>query len=151
MIYVVPNYNPSLGPIKDGKQAVSVYDRDLGNRRTIITSQEEADAFVQTRKEVMQKAGKKGLVAALGTIVTGVLIGGLFAISRGKIADLKALKEGGKIIKNTAQLITPAVKEAATMGGLIGAIIGACIPAAKADNADKRITKAFIENSKFNV
>ena len=50
MLFVIPNYNPSLGPVKGNQQGVSVYDRALGNRRTVITTPEEAEEFIKRQK-----------------------------------------------------------------------------------------------------
>jgi len=74
-VYSVPNMNPSLGPVKNGKQAVSVYDRELGNRRTVITSAEEADAFVSFRKKALEKAAQKGMLDGLLLMAAGAGVG----------------------------------------------------------------------------
>lgn len=80
-VYNIPNYNPALGAAKDGKQAVSVYDRDLGNRRTVITTPEEADAFIKERKEAIKEAEKKGIVdGVLITTGAAAVSGGINAV-----------------------------------------------------------------------
>lgn len=74
-VYSVPNYNPALGPVSDGKQSVSVYDRALGNRRTVVTTPEEADAFIKVRKESLDKASKRGLVDVPVVALAGAGLG----------------------------------------------------------------------------
>lgn len=59
-LYTVPNRNPSLGPVEGDKQQVSVYDSKLGNNRTVITTPEEADLFIDTRNQVINSAAKRG-------------------------------------------------------------------------------------------
>ena len=73
-VYNIPNYNPALGVAKDGKQVVSVYDRNIGNRRSVVTSPEEADAFVKARKEIIENASKRGLcdIPVLGVAGAGL-------------------------------------------------------------------------------
>ncbi|MGN0030700.1 MAG: hypothetical protein ACI37Q_01950 [Candidatus Gastranaerophilaceae bacterium] len=91
-VYDIPNVNPSLGPVKGEKQDVSVYDRDLGNRRTVTTTPEEADDFVKTRTQVVNSATKRGWgLAALAT-ATGAAIGaGVETFS--KVGHAKKLNE----------------------------------------------------------
>ncbi len=74
-VYDVPNLNPALGPVQGDKQSVSVYDRNLGNRRTIVTTPEEADLFIDTRKQVIDAAAKDGWKLAGLTTVAGSAIG----------------------------------------------------------------------------
>ena len=71
----IPNVNPSLGPVKGDKQEVSVYDRDLANRRIVTTTPEEADEFVKTRTQVVNSATKRGWGLAALTTAVGAAIG----------------------------------------------------------------------------
>lgn len=89
-VYEVPNMNPALGPVKGDKQSVSVYDRDLGNRRTIITTPDEADEFIQYRKDKMQDAAKRGWGLAALTTAAGAAAGAAVNV-------LKNVKEAEKL------------------------------------------------------
>lgn len=88
--YLIDNYNPSLGPVIDGKLNVSVYDRDLGNMRTVSTTPQEADEFVKNRKTVLTAANKDGIklgvgiaaATAVACAVAGAIMG---AVRTGKI------------------------------------------------------------------
>ncbi len=195
-VYNVPNMNPAVGVAKDGKQAVSVYDRGLGNRRTVITTPEEADAFVTARKEVISNATKQGYIEALFTTIAGAGFGaGVNAFwEHSKTRKLNELVDKlnpefktelaankNDAIKTKMQVLardaykehefklrnlfseeaqefvkidmTKALKKAgmygAAFGALTAAFIGLFIPAFKAENADKKITEAFINNNKF--
>lgn len=74
-LYVCPNTNPSLGPVKDNQQAVSVYDNKLGNIRTVITTPDEADQFIKDRSAVINHAEKSGLALGGLTTIAGTGIG----------------------------------------------------------------------------
>ena len=93
LVYNIPNVNPAVGVVKDGKQAVSVYDRDLGNRRAVITTPEEADAFVTARKEVLTNATKQGYLDGLLLTVAGTGIGAAINayMENAKAKDLNTL------------------------------------------------------------
>ncbi len=93
LVYNIPNMNPALGVINDGKQTVSVYDRDLGNRRTVITTPEDADAFVTARKEVLKNAAKQGCLDGLLLTVAGTGIGAAINayMENAKAKDLNTL------------------------------------------------------------
>ena len=45
-VYTVQNMNPRLGARKGDRQAISVYDRNIGNRRDIITTPDAAEEFI---------------------------------------------------------------------------------------------------------
>lgn len=90
-IYTVENHNPKLGPKKGNKQAISVYDRNLGNRREIITTPEAAEEFISTRNEALKKANNISSGIFAGCIVLGAAIGA--AIAGKKTADLGKLIE----------------------------------------------------------
>lgn len=198
--------NPALGPIKGNQQAVSVYDRDLGNRRTVLTTPEEADEFVKERQEKIKNAQRRGLVDGLLITAGGAGIGGAInayleksnADKLNKIVDqlnpeyaqayaekaaqMKAINskldpkmsvkmevldrdafknlrfELGKLFsedENIFKKVDPKVlmkkgaKYGAIMGAALAAIIGIFTPAFRAENADRKITKDFIENNKF--
>src|SRR5574344_249286 len=74
-VYSVPNYNPALGPQNGNRQSVSVYDRDLGNRRTVITTPDEAEEFIKDRKNVISHANKTGFALAGLTTAAATGIG----------------------------------------------------------------------------
>lgn len=58
----------SLGPIKGNKQSVSVYDSKFGNNRTVVTTPEEAEEFINYRNSALKKACRQGLgITALAT------------------------------------------------------------------------------------
>ncbi len=80
--------SPALGAVKGDTQEVSVYDSKLGNRRVVITTPEEADAFVKDREDAIKKAAKKGWgLAALGTATGGAIgaaVGGALGLRDGK-------------------------------------------------------------------
>lgn len=91
-VYDIPNVNPSLGPVKGEKQDVSVYDRDLGNRRIVTTTPEEADDFVKTRTQVVNSATKRGWgLAALATAAGAAIGAGIESLS--KVRHAKKLNE----------------------------------------------------------
>lgn len=206
-VYNIPNLNPALGPVKGDSQAVSVYDRDLGNRRTVITTPEEADEFVQARKDAIQSGSKKGCALGLATTAAGAGIGAAanYMMEQSKATTInglidklnpeyKAIYEAAKA-KHIAQFksthafsgmmeranllakdaykkfdfelrklfsadnnsftkidVAKAAKKGLKAGALIGGAIALCfglfLPAIKAESADKRITKEFIENNK---
>ena len=197
-VYSVPNMNPAMGVAKDGKQAVSVYDRNLGNRRTVVTTPEEADAFVKVRKETIENASKRGLVDIPVVAVAGAGLGASIdaayeyfnTTKLNKLATeaneaLKAMQEAkpteaieslkydllhhnDKFKGHWAKLsdmfseeakefkalnMTKELKKAGKSGAIIGAVTGLCLglfaPAIRDENADKKLTAAFIENNKF--
>lgn len=82
----VSNTNPSLGPVKGDQQSISVYDRNLGNRRTLISTPEEIDDFVSERSSVLKSARKNGLAIGLSTLA------GCTAAGAGIAAALKSNK-----------------------------------------------------------
>lgn len=88
-VYNIQNTNPALGPIKGDSQAVSVYDRDLGNRRTVITSPEEAEEFVTARKHYVNSAAKQGLGIGAAMTAIGAAAG---AVINHEIEKSKAIK-----------------------------------------------------------
>ena len=86
MFYVIPvtNTNPQVGPINNGKQAISVYDRQLGNNRTIISTPDEVDCFIHDRQEVLKDANKRATIDALGVTALGAGIGaGISCLTEG--------------------------------------------------------------------
>lgn len=195
-VYNVPNMNPAVGVAKNGKQAVSVYDRDLGNRRTVMTTPEEADAFITARKEVINNATKQGYIDGLLTTAAGAGIG---AAVNAYIENTKSKKMNelidklnpefkealaankDNLIKTKMQVlsrdnykehefklrdlfsdeakefkkldVSKLTKKAGMYGAIIAgataAVIGLFIPAFKAENADKKLTEAFINNNKY--
>lgn len=195
-VYDITNYNPTMGVAKNGKQAVSVYDRDLGNRRVVETTPEEADAFVSARKQSLENASKEGLLSWLAAAVlgtgAGAGIGAYMQNSKSKkinelvdkinpeyekiyekngkmklSAESEALK-GDAYKKYVSELrslfseeknmftkidVSKAAKSGAKYGagfGLaLGAVLGMFFPLFMVENADKKITKAFIDNNKF--
>lgn len=50
-VYTVQNMNPRLGARKGDRQAISVYDRNIGNRRDIITTPDAAEEFISDRNK----------------------------------------------------------------------------------------------------
>lgn len=94
-VYDVPNLNPALGPVEGDKQTVCVYDRNLGNRRTIVTTPEEADLFISTRKQVIDDAAKRGWGLAGLTTAAGAAIGA--GVNR--YMDVKKAKNLDKLVE----------------------------------------------------
>ncbi len=78
VVYPVINTNPALGPIKGNSQAVSVYDRKLGNNRTVITTPEEAEEFVDSRNSAIKKANNNGLGITALTTALGAAAGSAY-------------------------------------------------------------------------
>lgn len=197
-IYNIENTNPVIGAVKGDCQTVSVYDRDLGNRRTVITSPEEVDEFVTARKHNVDSAAKQGL--GIGAALIAIGAGAGAAINR-KLEKSKAIKVNKLVdqinaeYKNKKALIKDkekfstfilddifksatyknfesklrglfsyneeifkqidinalsksSLREGAWIGGAIGLLIGIFVPGIKVENADKKITQAFIENNK---
>ncbi|MBD5402995.1 hypothetical protein HDR58_09425 [bacterium] len=89
----IPNTNPALGPIEKNKQAVSVYDRRLGNVRTVITTPEKADEYIKKREEQVTAATKKGWVLTGITTGSGAIVGAYLntLIDRNKAKKLNEL------------------------------------------------------------
>ena len=120
-VWKVTNMNPALGPVNGDKQAVSVYDRKLGSRRTVVTTPDAADEFIKSRKKTIKDANIKGFVWTVLTTAAGAVTG----------AKCCSYKKGGAVI--------------GAMGGLIpGSLIWNHLP----KKADRKITQAFIEDNK---
>lgn len=184
-VYSVPNCNPALGPKNGDRQSVSVYDRELGNRRTIITTPDEADEFIKDRKKVISHANRVGLaLTGLTTVATAGIAAGISYMKNNnlnKLIDhlnpeikdfaLKNCKKGFDLrdaflkhkgissskIKDTFGIlennfkkinVKSNVKEAAILAGILGFVLGLLIPSIKAENADNKITKEFINANK---
>ena len=116
------NSNPALGPVNGDKQAVSVYDRYLGNNRTVVTTPDAADEFIKSRKKTLKDADKKGIVWTVLTTAAGAVTG---AICNSSEKQLGAL-----------------------FGVMLGWFPGAFVWAQQHEKADRKITQAFIEENK---
>ncbi len=184
-VYSVPNYNPALGPKTGNRQSVSVYDRDLGNRRTVITTADEAEEFIKDRKSVISHANKTGFALAGLTTAAATGIGaGMSYFKNSKLNKLidtlnpeikdfalknnkdglklrdaflnhkginsSKLKSAFDILNNNFKKIDVKsnVKEAALITGIMAGVFSLLIPSIKAENADKKITKEFINANK---
>ena len=116
------NTNPALGPVNGDKQAVSVYDRYLGNNRTVVTTPDVADEFIKSRKKTLKDADKKGIVWTVLTTAAGAVTGAICISSYKQIAAL--------------------------YGVMIGCLPGLFIWDQQHEKADRKITQAFIEENK---
>ena len=116
------NMNPALGPVNGDKQAVSVYDRKLGNRRTVVTTPDAADEFIKSRKKTIKYANIKGFVWDVLITAAGAVTG--------------------------AKCFSSDRKFGALLGAAIGLIPGAFMWEHQQDKADRKITQAFIEENK---
>ena len=110
-VYEVPNMNPALGSITNNQQSVSVYDRDLGNRRTVITTPEEADAFIDTRKQVINSAANRGWGLAGLVTAAGAAIGA--GVNR--YFDVKSAKKLDALIDPLNQVLSDAIASGKTL------------------------------------
>lgn len=90
-VYTVQNMNPRLGARKGDRQDISVYDRNIGNRRDIITTPDAAEEFISDRNKALKNANNTcwGLLA--GGIALGAAAGA--AIMAKKASKLGKLIE----------------------------------------------------------
>lgn len=107
-VYTVQNMNPRLGARKGDRQAISVYDRNIGNRRDIITTPDAAEEFISDRNKALKSANNicKGLLAS--GIAIGAAIGA--AIMAKKASKLGKLIEE-KLNPRFAQKYEEALQE----------------------------------------
>lgn len=149
MMYLVENRNPVIGPKVGDKQSVSVYDRNIGNRRTVVTTSEVVDEFVSDRSEAMKHANSLCNKIVLGTVLVGAVIGA--AIGAKKSSDFcnlfDALNQSGISKRKIKPSMKGDVLEGTVIGSMVGFLCGlpACIIPEK---ADEKITNEFIENNK---
>ena len=126
--FSVTNYTPALGPVQNGKQTVSVYDNSIGNRRTVVATEQEVDRFLMERDSVMKDGRKKDYRNLFVSTVAGIATGVLIAMSRGKMLKSIDTKIDG------------------LLGGLFGMLLGS-LPQ-KERKADIKITNEFIQAHK---
>lgn len=107
-VYTVQNINPRLGARKGDRQAISVYDRNIGNRRDIITTPDAAEEFISDRNKALKSANNicNGLFAS--GIAIGAAIGA--AIMAKKASKLGKLIEE-KLNPRYAQKYEEALQE----------------------------------------
>ena len=79
-VYAVQNLNPRLGVRKGDRQAISVYDRNIGNRRDIVTTPAAAEEFISDRNKTLKRANN---------ICNWLLAGGIIYTIGGVIYALK--------------------------------------------------------------
>ncbi len=78
------NNNPTVAPAKNGQQEVTVYDRNIGNKRTVIASKEDVDAFLTERQQVNKDAlSQSKTKIAQGTVLAGAATGLASAVIEG--------------------------------------------------------------------
>ena len=115
-----------VGPIQDGKQAITIGNFWAGRSQTVVSTPEKVDEFVRTHDDISKKGAKKGFIAWGATSVLGA-VGGLIA----KAAGLK----GATALK----------------GGFLG-LLGGCIfmyaSLFKAANAQNKLSEQFIAENK---
>lgn len=74
-VYTVQNMNPRLGVRKGDRQAISVYDRNIGNRRDIVTTPAAAEEFISDRNKTLKRANNICNWLLAGGIAIGAAIG----------------------------------------------------------------------------
>ena len=74
-VYTVQNMNPRLGVRKGDRQAISVYDRNIGNRRDIVTTSAAAEEFISDRNKTLKRANNICNWLLAGGIAIGAAIG----------------------------------------------------------------------------
>ena len=74
-VYTVQNMNPRLGVRKGDRQAISVYDRNIGNRREIVTTPAAAEEFISDRNKTLKRANNICNWLLAGGIAIGAAIG----------------------------------------------------------------------------
>lgn len=74
-VYTVQNMNPRLGVRKGDRQAISVYDRNIGNRRDIVTTLAAAEEFISDRNKTLKRANNICNWLLAGGIAIGAAIG----------------------------------------------------------------------------
>lgn len=74
-VYAVQNLNPRLGVRKGDRQAISVYDRNIGNRRDIVTTPAAAEEFISDRNKTLKRANNICNWLLAGGIAIGAAIG----------------------------------------------------------------------------
>lgn len=74
-VYTVQNMNPRLGVRKGDRQAISVYDRNIGNRRDIVTTPATAEEFISDRNKTLKRANNICNWLLAGGIAIGAAIG----------------------------------------------------------------------------
>ena len=149
---------PVLGPTIRNRQPVTVYDTKNNVRRTIVTSPEEAEAFVRMRNRETKKAVKKGLLQGFGIATAGAAIGSVVALiakpsfaNKHLVNQLKIAKNSTTSYKKFAKLAcdhfaryikarSASISDGALMGATLGTVFGIFKPAVNAQKADKEIT-----------
>ena len=90
-VYTVQNMNPRLGVRKGDRQAISVYDRNIGNRRDIVTTPAAAEEFISDRNKTLKRANNICNWLLAGGIAIGAAIGAAImaknASKLGKLID----------------------------------------------------------------
>ena len=86
----VTNTNPTVASAGDGKQVITVHDSDLGNRRTIVTTKEECDRYINEQKQLKEEASRKTAQTTLLSALGGTGLGALVGFFKGK-SDTKAM------------------------------------------------------------
>ena len=88
-VYTVQNMNPRLGVRKGDRQAISVYDRNIGNRRDIVTTSAAAEEFISDRNKTLKRANNICNWLLAGGIAIGAAIGtAIMAKSASKLGKL---------------------------------------------------------------
>lgn len=98
------NNNPTVAPAKDGNQAVTVYDRNIGNKRTVIAPKEDVDAFLAAR----QDANKDALLKSRGKIAQGAVASGAVVAALSSAFDAVSSNKLNNLVKK----LNPVYKEA---------------------------------------
>lgn len=83
--YPVENTNPSLGPVQNGKQPISVYDVKLGNTRTFFATPNECDEFISSRQNIKKENSKRTIKTMLLSSIIGAGLGSGIGAIDGKL------------------------------------------------------------------
>ena len=157
---------PVFGPIINGKQTVTVYDKKNNIRRTILTNPKEAEEFTNLRNKETKKAAQKGILQGLGITALATGIGVAINMIKKSSLSTKHLFKQIKIAKMSTTSykdfakVTVAhierfikssknsIKEGALLGAAVGSIIGFFKPAANIQKVENKMTELLIKNNK---
>jgi len=133
-ISYVDNKNPIIGPKNGSKQEISLYDKELGNRRIISTSPEKIDTFLQNRKNSIDETKKK-CVATQAAIAVGSVIPGAISLVP------KFIKKASAQSK-----LVSAIFSASCLA--MGILTGAIYARQKVNQTEEKLSQDFINNNK---
>ena len=118
-----------VGPAENGKQKVSLYDKQDKVYRTVNSTPDKVDEFISTKKENKKKALKISAIIAGALVAVGAAAGAIFG---GKVIDANKIELAG-------------------LGALTGLVISGISDIAIAgatSKKNKKVNQEFIENNK---